>query len=156
MKKNKTPRKFAKTAHAAAQDKKAKTPALPGPPPRKMRKDKECHLLAINKFVSEYIRLQQRFPTQVEIARNVGLSRESIRSLIQEIDLEDIAGAHITRIRTNEFIGAIFSEAQTGNIPAAKLWLQLVYNWIEKTGVAHSGEIGLIVPEDYRPKIKKP
>ena len=121
-----------------------------------MRRDKEGHLLSINKFVSEYIVTHKRFPTQVEIGRNVGLSRESIRSLIKEIDLEDVAGSHITRIRTNEFIGAIFSEGQSGNIPAAKLWLQLVYNWVEKMGVAHSGEIGLIVPEDYRPKIKKP
>jgi hypothetical protein len=120
-----------------------------------MRRDKEGHLLAINKFVSEYIAANKRFPTQVEIAKNVGLSRESIRSLIKEIDLEDVAGAHITRIRTNEFIGAIFDQGQRGNVQAAKLWLQLVYNWVEKMGIAHSGEIGLIVPEDYRPKLKK-
>jgi hypothetical protein len=147
-------RKFAKTGPKAKPARKTKSPAAP--PPRKMRKDKEAHLLAINKFVGEYIIANKRFPSQVEIARNIGISRESIRSLIKEIDLEDIAGAHITRIRTNEFIAAIFDQGQRGNIQAAKLWLQLVYNWVEKMGIAHSGEIGLIVPEDYRPKIDKP
>lgn len=148
--KNKACRKFAKPGPKAAPKK-----ASAAPSEKKLRKDKEAHLLAVNKFVSEYIVGHKRFPTQVEIARNVGLSRESIRKLIQEIDLEEIAGAHITRIRTNEFIGAIFDQGQRGNVQAAKLWLQLVYNWIEKTGVSHSGEVALIVSEDFRPTTTK-
>lgn len=158
--KSKTPQRFAKSASRTVSSKvvpgkKPKAAAAPASPPRKMRKDKEGHLIAINKFVSEYIVAHKRFPTQTEIGRNVGLSRESIRSLIKEIDLEEVAGSHITKIRTNEFIGAIFDHGQRGNVPAAKLWLQLVHKWVEKFGIDHSGEVALIISEEYRPALPK-
>lgn len=137
----KTTRRFAKRAEQTTT------------PPRKMRKDKEAHLIAINKFVTEFIRMNKKFPSQVDIARNVGLSREAIRSLIREIDLADIAGAHITRLKTNEFLGAIFDQAMRGNVQSGKLWLQIVFGWSERLDVKHSGEIVFNVPDDYKPEI---
>jgi hypothetical protein len=137
----KTSRKVTKRAEEASS------------PSRKMRKDKEAHLIAINKFVTDFIRMNKKLPSQTDVARNVGLSRKSICSLIREIDLGEIAGTHITRIKTNEFLSAIFDQGMRGNVQSSKLWLQLVYQWSERLDVKHSGEIVFNVPDDFKPDI---
>ena len=116
-----------------------------------MRKDKEMHLLQINKFISEYIHANKRFPKQSEVARGVHLSEKAIHSLIKEVDLADHAGLHLTRLKLDDLLTALFDQGMRGNNQSSKLWLQLVFQWREQMDLKHSGEVKYVLSEEYKP-----
>jgi len=117
----------------------------------RMRKDKEAHLLQVNRYITEFIHANKRFPKQVEIARAVGLSREAIRDLIKEVDLADHAGLHLTRLKLDDLLTALFDQGMRGNNQSSKLWLQLVFQWREQMDLKHSGEVKYVLSEEYKP-----
>ena len=93
----------------------------------------------IDAYVTKCIREQGRIPRQSEIARAVGLNRKTIGELLGEISLTEIARTHVTRLKTSDFIAAMYLKGIGGNTAAAKIWLQIVHNWVEKYQVNDIG-----------------
>jgi hypothetical protein len=102
------------------------------PKKKKMRKDKESHLIEIDDYVTRCIRDRGRIPHQTEIARAVGLNRKTVGELLGEISLTEIARTHVSRLKTSDFIAAMYLKGVGGNTAAAKIWLQIIHNWVEK------------------------
>jgi hypothetical protein len=114
----------------------------------KQRQDKEAHLLSIEKFVSDIIKSSRRIPSQVEIARGVGLSAKTVNELIKEISLSAIAKSHVSKVNTGNFIASLMLQGQQGNTQAAKLWLQLCYDWSEKMDVGLTVNLAELFQKD--------
>ena len=120
--KKKTSQKLAKSIHKKSKKK-------------RIRKDKETHLIEIDRYVTKIIKEENRIPHQVEIAKAVHLSRETVSKLLGEISLAEIAKTHVSRLKTSDFIASMLIKGQAGNIAAAKLWLQIVHGWVDRINI---------------------
>ena len=110
----------------------------------KVRIDKRRHLILIDEFVSRYIIAEKKFPSNYTIADNIGLSRNAVDRLIKEIDLKAICGNHASRAKLSELLWSLLNNGKKGNTPAAKLWLQLAFEWVEKQSIEHSGQLNIL------------
>lgn len=79
----------------------------------------------------------KRIPTFEETAKRCNLSRQTVWRHSCNLKLEDVIPS--VKIRTGRVLHGIASAAEKGDASCAKLFMQLVYGWKEKT--EHSGSI---------------
>ena len=94
------------------------------------------------KIVQAYMTLfaaQKRVPTQIEIAKACNLSRNAVGRHVGDMKLNDVLPN--IKLRTERVLHGLTSRAEKGYAQEVELWLQLVYGWVRKIGLQHSGGI---------------
>jgi len=110
--------------------------------PERSRVWKENH----NNIFNEHWRLYEetgKLPTQLQIAKNLGLAPKTVNSHMQDIDLHDGLDNH-KKFR-DEVINKLRKNSDAASL---KLWLQVVFGFSEKKTVEN------IVKEDEIVKIE--
>ena len=69
-------------------------------------------------------------PKVTDLARITGLSRPTIYKHLQKMQLTEISNKF--KVRAMTILEGIAKKAEDGDVPAAKLMLQLAFNWNEK------------------------
>lgn len=80
-----------------------------------------------------------RKPTPTEISEESGVSLRTVKRHIKGFRSELYMNEF--RILTTEIVIALYEKAKEGRAAEVKLWMQLIENWKEMQGIAHSGEI---------------
>lgn len=96
------------------------------------------HVLIQDAFVLLFSKLSRQ-PTQKQISKESGLSQTTVQKHFKELKLESITP--FLKIRGDKILNKMAAEGEDGNVAAAKLFLQVVFGWSEKTGINISGEI---------------
>lgn len=110
----------------------------------KQREDFEFNQANIRDAYLKILEAKQgRKPTNKEIAEKTGLSIPTVRKHLKEMNARgfDVDEVDNLRILSDDVKLAIYQQAVDGNVPAMKLWLQVVEGWVEKGETKHSGKI---------------
>ncbi len=97
----------------------------------------------------QYIKEFQRIPTIRNLAKITKYSPNTIHAHIRSLSKKKL-DERISKVRilTNAVIHKIATEAISGDIAAAKLYMQIVEKWNEKINLEHSGEIDFVIKFD--------
>lgn len=94
---------------------------------------------AIKNAYMDILKIQRRMPSQSEIAKIVGVTRETVNHHLNSIDLSKLAQPF--KIFGNEVLMGLSKKASEGDVQAAKLFFMLIYDWNEKTEQKIEGEL---------------
>jgi len=82
-----------------------------------------------NAFI-EILKNEKRMPAQEEVAKIVGLTRETVNKHLRQIKLSDLVEPF--KIFGNDVLIGLRDKAMMGDERAAKLFFKLVFDWAEK------------------------
>ena len=102
---------------------------------------------AIKKAYMDTIKTQKRMPSQSEVAKIVGVTRETVNHHLNSIDLSKLVQPY--RLFGNEVLIGLMKKASGGDTQAAKLFFMLIYDWSEKQEIEHKGELKTIIEVRY-------
>jgi len=103
------------------------------------RKDYIATDNAIKKAYTDILKSQKRMPTQSEVAKIVGVTRATVNTHLNKIDLSTLVQPY--KLFGNEVLMGLSKKASEGDTQAAKLFFMLIYDWSEKQKIEHEGEV---------------
>lgn len=92
----------------------------------------------IKKAYLDTIKTEKRMPSQGEVAKIVGVTRETVNHHLNSIDLSKLVRPY--RLFGNEVLTGLMKKASAGDTQAAKLFFMLIYDWSEKQEIEHKIE----------------
>lgn len=72
-----------------------------------------------------------KIPSLSEIANDSGVTRQTIAKHIQNLKLNELSPKH--KLRVDKILNGLSRKAERGDVSAAKLYMQIVWGWTEKT-----------------------
>jgi len=94
------------------------------------KKDWKANHLKIIDAYTDHVESNMKAPKVTDLARITGLSRPTIYKHLQKMQLTEISNKF--KVRAMTILEGIAKKAEDGDVPAAKLMLQLAFNWNEK------------------------
>ena len=82
---------------------------------------------------AEYLRIlkiEKRMPSQLEVAKNVGLTQTSVSMHLNSVNFDEIAGTY--KLFTADVLNALLDRAKEGDVPAIKFFLFLTHGVTEE------------------------
>lgn len=95
------------------------------------RSDYVIHHQVIETFLLDYLKKNSRLPTQQQIAQAVKMSRDTVQRHLAKLTIQTLMPQY-KNLSPRMMIG-LFGKAASGNPLAAKLWLQVVEGFAEKS-----------------------
>ena len=113
------------------------------------------HILIQSTYIS-LIKDLQRLPTQTEISKACGISRETISKHFMTLKFEPMV--HPARVLSDQVILSIAKSSFKGNASSQKFWMQLMEGWVEKTEHEVNGDLPAITKVELEiiPSINAP
>lgn len=111
------------------------------------RLDWEDNHRRISNAILSHYKTSQKSPTQEEIAKLAGISRETVNKHLQEMDYDKLFERDRARLAAHSDVitMAVVNSALKGSFGAQKLLFQVVYGWAEPKTFTH------IIEEEYKP-----
>jgi predicted transcriptional regulator len=106
---------------------------------KKRKRDFELNQVMILEAFLKLLNDKSRKPTLEEISNETGLSMKTIDRHMKELSYDKYI-CDLKALTVNVMMG-FYNKAKEGKAPEVKLWMQIVENWKETTGINHSGEI---------------
>lgn len=107
--------------------------------PNKKRQDWEDNHRRISQAVLSHYRSSHKTPTQAEIAKLTGLSRETVGKHLREMDFDKLFDRNraMMALHSDVLMMAVINSAIKGSFGAQKLYFQIVYGWAEPKSFTH-------------------
>ena len=102
---------------------------------------------AIKKAYTDILKTQKRMPSQNEVAKIIGVTRETVNHHLNTIDLSKLVQPY--KLFGNEVLIGLSKKASEGDVQAAKLFFMLIYDWSEKQKIEHEGELKTVIEVRY-------
>lgn len=96
------------------------------------------HVLIKSTYV-QLIKDLQRLPTQTEVGKACGLSRETVHKHFDTLKFEPLK--HPARVLTDQVVLSIAQSSFKGKSASQKLWMQVMEGWVEKTETEVNGDL---------------
>jgi hypothetical protein len=96
------------------------------------------HIIIFDAYIQAF-NSKERPPTQTEIAKLTGLNRRTVADHLKQSSLSEMVP--MLRPQTLLVLQGLANKAREGHAAEVKLWMQIVENWKEITGIEHSGGI---------------
>jgi DNA-binding Lrp family transcriptional regulator len=82
---------------------------------------------------AEYLRIlktERRMPSQIEVAKNIGLTQTTISMHLNDLDLSELIDPF--KFYGDSVLISLMEKAEGGSEPAAKLFFNIIYDWAER------------------------
>ena len=86
--------------------------------------------LKIKEAIVAFLKVENRMPTQEEVAKKIGVTRITVNKHLQNIKLSDLVEPF--KIFGDDVLVGLRDKAAMGDERAAKLFFKLVFDWAEK------------------------
>lgn len=98
-----------------------------------IRKDKELNAIFIRDAILEYIRENKKPPSDVALAKKIGLHVNTIRKHMKEIKFE--SSESIYKVFTPDIIMSVINSSKKGSSASQKLYFQVVEGITDKSNI---------------------
>ncbi len=114
----------------------------------KHRLDWERNHFALTEAYLKIVKETGKHPTIKALREITGFSYRIIANHLQELDLQKVVGGSAHKLLANNVVMGLASKGAKGDAFAAKLYFQLVFDYVEKTKIDHTTNEKDIVPGD--------